>query len=176
MPAHHGKLGPRGVAARHTHAHGRLANATGRTPAPCDSIYVTFSEDGRKRCHTAWGGGSQGLRRGQDLTREGGSFRSAGGCVPPRFSGRFRDSTTHGTERPGTRNGRERGAAAAARGSQTRTEVSVAARKRPPGAEVARQGAAGPRVGGAGIWGPRVRATSFLSAWPGVTRASVREN
>lgn len=103
MPAHHGKLGPRGVAARHTHAHGRLANAPGRTAAPCDSIYVTFSEDGRKRCHTAWGSGSQGLRRGQDLTREGGSFRSAGGCVPPRFSGRFRDSTTHGTERPGTR-------------------------------------------------------------------------
>lgn len=141
MPAHHGKLGPRGVAARHTHAHGRLANATGRTPAPCDSIYVTFSEDGRKRCHTAWGGGSQGLRRGQDLTREGGSFRSAGGCVPPCFSGRFRDSTTHGTERPGTRSCRCR-----ARSSQTRTEVSVAARKRPPGAEVARQGAAADAV------------------------------
>lgn len=171
MPAHHGKLGPRGVAARHTHAHGRLANATGRTPAPCDSIYVTFSEDGRKRCHTAWGGGSQGLRRGQDLTREGGSFRSAGGCVPPPV---FPVGSM--TLRLMARNGRERGAAAAARGSQTRTEVSVAARKRPPGAEVARQGAAEDAGRRGGIWGPRVRATSFLSAWPGVTRASVREN
>lgn len=166
MPAHHGKLGPRGVAARHTHAHGRLANATGRTPATCDSIYVTFSEDGRKRCHTAWGGGSQGLRRGQDLTREGGSFRSAGGCVPPRFSGRFRDSTTHGTERPGTRSCR----CCARFTNENRSKCH------PPGAEVAPQRAAGPWVGGAGIWGPRVRATSFLSAWPGVTRASVREN
>lgn len=170
MPAHHGKLGPRGVAARHTHAHGRLANATGRTPAPCDSIYVTFSEDGRKRCHTAWGGGSQGLRRGQDLTREGGSFRSAGGCVPPRFSGRFRDSTTHGTERPGTRSCRCRARFTNENRSKCRCP------KAPPRR---RGGAAGSR-GGRGqegaIWGPRVRATSFLSAWPGVTRASVREN